>query len=114
MGCDVCGEPGVECHDASTESRIEASANALTRDLKVFLDSTATNKVAAGNMSVPRHPQTAQARAAEVAMQAAREEIQNTEEQMLVDESDRRRKNVDSGKVLNHKVPYYSHFPLSS
>eukprot|EP00967_Tisochrysis_lutea_P045605 scaffold55343_cov37-Tisochrysis_lutea.AAC.2 len=99
MGCETCGEPGVECTDATTESRIEASADALTRDLKAFLDSTSTAKVAGGNMSVPRNPQTAQARAAEVAMEAAREEIKNTEEQLLVDETDRRQKNVDSGKV---------------
>jgi hypothetical protein len=103
MGCDTCGEPGFDCHDATTESRIEASAEALTRDLKAFLNSTGTSRVAGGNMSVPRNPQssqTAQARAAEVAMQAAREEIKDTEQHLLVDESDRRQKNVDSGKVL--------------
>lgn len=99
MGCETCGEPGVDCHDATTESRIAASADALTHDLKAFLDAADTSRVAGGNMSVPRNPQTAQARAAEVAMQAAREEIQDTEQQLLVDETDRRQKNVDSGKV---------------
>jgi len=100
MGCqpvDIghAAQPQDEC-------RIEASANTLTRDLKLFLNSSGeAARRAGGNMTVPvpRNCQTAQARAAERAMAAAREEIQNTEQHLLVDEADRRRKNVDSGKV---------------
>lgn len=95
MGGDRACEPGPD-NPGGSESRIDASADALTKELKVFLDSTGTSRVAGGNLQMPRErprvSQTVQARAAERAMAAAREEIKTTEQQRNVNEEVRYRR----------------------